>query len=308
MNSVPSLKTMSMFRVAVTLCNEPDFKNELLNGPGLEYENEKKYKNEEDCYEYWIDIIRFKTDNMKTIWMLPTSLHKGIKRILIPLAKEMLGWCRYHSAKFDLPHTFSVKFLNDSLFTCEGKLNKQKAVEEMVKNEALSVTQRFKLACGYMMVDDIYDLWNQMPVDERHVFIFNATFRYHESKLASVWTDHLDKILESKGADCHTDDLTFWKESFEQCAYDLNAIAVRRCWDKLPLHIRNRLLIDVAHRQYDLMVKNQKSGMCVILLSEKCYIDMICVLLSIMSEEVKQQFLRELFEMTKLSRLLKYLM
>lgn len=73
--------------------------------------------------------------------------------------------------------------------------------EEVLKkssNEALDVSQRFKLACAYMMVSNICDLRMQLTDEERtllldvqdaHVF---PEYRY---QLPKVWTRHLQSPL-----------------------------------------------------------------------------------------------------------------
>lgn len=300
MNSVTPLRTMSAIRVAITLCSEPYFKNELLKGPAIEYDV-RDFKDKFYCERYVKEIILSKSDNLKRVLALPQQLYENVMQFMTQVAKEMLRWCRYNSAKYGLHQNFGVNFLNGPLFTCEGKLNNEKAIEDIVKNESVSVSQRFKLACGYMMLNEISDLWTQMSVEERNVILaYEGSIPSHSSRLPNIWSGYLQGVLEIN--------LPFWKNAFQQASYDLNPIAVRRCWDSLPLHIRDRLLIDVAHKQYNEIIQNRSSEMCDILLSEKCYFHMICVLLSIMSEEVKQLFLKEINEKQNVSPLLKFLM
>lgn len=50
------------------------------------------------------------------------------------------------------------------MFTYQMKLNMQKTAKAMVKSDSLTASQRYKVACGYMMLDDISELWNQLTI------------------------------------------------------------------------------------------------------------------------------------------------
>lgn len=71
-----------------------------------------------------------------------------------------------------MPLHYGVHLLNESLFNSEGEICCEKAAQQIINDKNFSVSERFKVVCGYVVTDNIVTLWDDLPVDERDQLFF----------------------------------------------------------------------------------------------------------------------------------------
>lgn len=310
MKLVPPLKCISAIKVAVKLCNEKQFKREILCVRGSEYD--KKKQSGSTFYELqWSCVIKNKSENLIKALNLPKQLQEDIVRIIQLVAKEMLWWCRYHKLEYALPHSYTERFLNESLFTSQGRINKRKAAEKLMTDEILTKTQRYTLACGYMFTNDIVNFWNQMSEDERETFYdIDGPEFVTQPQIAQLWSyyllDKLQDFLGRKEMITHNSMENFWKLAFEISFRHGNDIATTLAWEKLCPTARDRLIVDTALEALDEIDET----VCTLSTTRphRNFDDILYFLLSKMTKEEKIDFLRKDIELRGYSRILEYLL
>lgn len=313
MNSVPSLKYLSAVRVAaVELCYDVGFMKKLLNITKPEFEqytNSWKIENE----QLWDKMIKRKCQSLRSTLCLPLELVEDVAKWIQPISREILRWCRYHNVNFQIPNSYSLLLLNGSLFTSQGRIKKKKAAKVVANDITLSVGQRYKLACNYLLISDIQFLLKRMNSDQRQVFYSDKVIKYaHQSPMGKLWASkylrRCGEFLRKEGAGAYSiDEDGFWRCAFDKSVVNGNEVATRFSWEKLPMKSRTHYIV----RAGILLLKTIK---------EKCPyeiyggpvsirndIEILCFLLSKMSVDVKKRFLTEHFDLTTL-KLLRYLL
>lgn len=290
MRAVTSLKDLTVAELAIEMCNQPNFKAEL-------YDTLKQWKttdnvNIEDCLTAVHSLFKQQPEIAKKPEGLPESLQEEVADLIDEVAAKILHWCWYHAAKFDLPNDYSIHFLNKSLFNSHGEINSEKAIEVIVEDETLSFNHRFKIACGYLTSNKIDVLWKQMTDDERKTFVSNDTVQEAQhSRLPELWgyylTGNLEKSPLWQGDEGQPLEEAFWRHAYEQAVIDRNSLALGHAWEHLLISGRESFAVEMALKMFSKLTDMHDEYL------DDNFFDILCFLLSNMTEELKKRFLME---------------
>ncbi|KAL7635005.1 UNVERIFIED_CONTAM: hypothetical protein RMT77_013990 [Armadillidium vulgare] len=231
---VSRLEDLCGIQFAIELANELEFKKENLRLPDLDFDRSLWY----DGNEPWFENMEMKV--LEALEKLPFGLREKIPiSVVIFCLTQSIEWAKFHNEEFDLPFDYSCSFLRSSFFTSKGILNEEKAAREIIKDNELSPSLKFCIACHYCLSDVIPDLWEQLPEDKRPK-IENKVFKNGfciggRNEMADIWSylllRELQMIMEK------TDDSfslykfkkTFDNESFRNCS----DVAFKKCFEEL---------------------------------------------------------------------------
>lgn len=316
------LSDISVIKVAIEICNNPELKREILCVPGSDYDIDK------GNYQYsskkqWNEIVEKKATVILENLGIAKQLQEKVIGIVLLVGIRMLTWAEYHEGTLGFSREYSVNFLNSSFFTQRGIIDNKKAAEELMKDESLNIKQKYKLACLYCFTDHIPALYRQMTKEDKEKF-YDAE-RPKQPELVKFWSYHLmGEIDRLKG------EKTLDQYRLEKAVESGSKAAVEYCLEKTNLRRKKDAIVDAAveavrcrvragpYTEKDRVVfRNQRYKD-----SEKAwvpsdyYVDILSFLLSKMGEDQQIEFLkqdikgakykRESFGDQKRSRVLEY--
>ncbi|KAL7638016.1 UNVERIFIED_CONTAM: hypothetical protein RMT77_011629 [Armadillidium vulgare] len=231
---VSRLEDLCGIQMAIELANELEFKKEILRLPDLHLYDSLW----NDRCEPWFENTEKKVLN--ALEKLPFGLREKIPiPVVIFCLTQSIEWAKFHKEEFDLPFDYSCSFLRRFFFTSKGILNKEKAAREIIKDNELSPSLKFCIACHYCFSDVIPALWEQLPEDKRpkiknKVFV-NGFCIDGRNKMADLWSYVLLgelKIIMGEMDDSfslYKFKKTFDNESFRNCS----DVAFKKCFEEL---------------------------------------------------------------------------
>lgn len=304
MNEVISLKHKSAWKLAIHLSTSRNFKNDVFSDSVTAFTPTRIFS----C----VVLSTFKRllRSSKNFKDLPKCLQNTIASFVEEVAINILQWCRYQEAKFHLPHCYTICFLTESMFTAQGDIHDDKVIDDIVNDNTLSNCQRYQVACGYFRTNKIDDFWLQMSVDERNSFLFKGNAEESNcSQLPMLWAHRLmDKLhelpLEPRviAAACGQPvEEAFQRFAFEQCVVDRNPTGVRMAWDQLSIGDQETFAGQMAMKVCD-QVRDRRIGNVTFI--DRRMADILCFLMSKMTDSVQKEFLKEDFLAQQYSRVL----
>ncbi len=326
---MPPLKDIAAVKVAVDVCNHIDVKKEILCAHWLDYDTFKSGWND-DRKKQWNNIVEKKAVVVIESLCLPKQLEERVANMINPIAMRMLSWAKYHEGTFDFSRSYSINFLNSSLFTSHGTIDNKIAAEELVRDESLGIYQRYRLACIYFLKRCIPNLWQQMPEEYRSSFYnIKGPEKVNQPELVRLWSYYLmGKINELIGREIIGKENLFWRYAFEKAVESGNEVVARCCWGGFSPRRREELVIDAAMkiiqnraRRGEDVIRSIFSNITddrIVFRDQKYddrkeswipsdyYIDILCFLLSEMREDQKVKFFKKDIEIMGYSRVLKY--
>lgn len=303
------MQCVSAIKLAVVCCTDHGFQKDMICDLILTYcqspHSACEYKKMDRM------ILKSKLKNVPEMlshrYELPEFLRKEVVSSMETITRNILQWCLYRCGKLHLPLDYVVHFLNESLFNSEGDILEAEAAKKIVSDESLGVGHRFTVACGYTMTDLIGDLWQQLSTEEKNQFFISENQesllnnssgyqydkRIRQSHLPRLWAYYLSGRLQElpfwKGTRGQSMEKAVWRHAVEQTVVDCNSTAIRFVWEQPSIRGKERVAKAIAltitkkllYRKNNPSFKNKK------------FVDIMCFLMSNMSEEVKKDFLKE---------------
>ncbi|GFT34286.1 uncharacterized protein NPIL_311341 [Nephila pilipes] len=113
---------------------------------------------------------------------LPNVLKKPTMGIIQALGIEIANWCLWHKV-FLIDAT--LDYWNRIQWYSHGTINRLETARALIRDENISIGQRFNLACAYYLESDVRTLWKDMSLEYRHCFVT----RKYEYKSRTFWND-----------------------------------------------------------------------------------------------------------------------
>lgn len=170
----PTLEHIALVQVAATLWNQHDIRdlvrtyaNSLsisdlgasensLSIADLQFFLYPHFFSEK--HSEWKPIEDRVTGNVADL-VIATSLKEKLLGYIQPIGIQILRWIEYYF-RFG---NFDLNLLNNLCWTPHGTVDKKKTAEVLIKDEAIDITVRYKLACSNCLEDAIPKLWFELP-------------------------------------------------------------------------------------------------------------------------------------------------
>ncbi|KAL7634764.1 UNVERIFIED_CONTAM: hypothetical protein RMT77_015141 [Armadillidium vulgare] len=232
---VSRLESICGIQVAIELANKLKFKKENLSHPCFSLYDSLWYCRNKEWFENKEKIV------LDELEKLPFVLREEIPiPLVIFCLTQSIEWAKFHKKEFDLPFDYSCSFLKSSFFTSKGILNKEKAAREIIKDNELSPSLKFCIACHYCLSDVIPGLWEQLPEDKKPKVenkVFENGFCIGErNKMADLWSyfllGELQIIMEEE-----YDSFSLYKFKntleYNGLRTDCGDVAFKKCFEEL---------------------------------------------------------------------------
>ncbi|GBO32047.1 hypothetical protein AVEN_186560-1 [Araneus ventricosus] len=120
---------------------------------------------------------------------LPDLIIDIVLENLWPISFEISKWIVYHveDTGFDCSSNFC--------WTPQVKIDYLKTAEILIKNEALDIRKRFKLACFYCLNSEVRSLWEQMSLSERRFFYVRRNLKKSDQNpIVLYWSYYIQAV------------------------------------------------------------------------------------------------------------------
>ncbi|GIY00175.1 hypothetical protein CDAR_20071 [Caerostris darwini] len=202
------LEHLSMVRMALILKDNPEFR------PAFDF---RKYD------------IMLPSDKVLSSMNIPQLLKKKLLVYVRYLAVECREWICLHSMY--LKNSAVDQFPNIR-WRWDGRIDRQKTAEAILRAGSVSTRHRFQLACGYCLKEDILSVWNELSEEQRK--------KESQKRPASRWIPWIFDG-EREGWPKSAEDPIFRDLLYEPL---LNPVGVRRLLEFLPPQERRPCLLE----------------------------------------------------------------
>ncbi|GFU45886.1 uncharacterized protein NPIL_466701 [Nephila pilipes] len=227
---IPSLQESASAQVAINLCQDNDFKKVALrlekpicsifnlDGPAppcigdaeafsmwmelRKYQRSlRQYQiscntNDKEDTEQWHAAIHKQCQRLTE--GLPSSLKDKVHDWMNRIALEYFSYSRRQEMLFGVSRYLLMDVLTLASWTKAGRLDEKKLAERMLKDERLTVMQRYRMACVYRLDVHMNGLWVGLDHHEKRSFLtkkrsvtsVKTTYKYHGPM---TWLEFLTK-------------------------------------------------------------------------------------------------------------------
>ncbi|GFS52961.1 uncharacterized protein NPIL_596181 [Nephila pilipes] len=241
---------------------------------------------------------------------LECHLKSGIEAWMNRIALEFLSYSRRQEL-FGVSRYFLMDVLTAECWTKAGRLDEKKLAEQFIKDERLTVMQRYRIACAYCLHVRISQLWNELTeVEKWSTLIDDPDSTQEGHHLVLFWSRQMDQPPLQRNYEWSTATMITMR-------YGSQA-ALMSCCERLDERILRELIIDTAlesllRRQIVLKRLQRYMNWKTALVSNKfpptlfsesfeClnlpsyYNELMCFYLSLMDEEEQLTFFEEAFQ------------
>ncbi|CAL1294432.1 unnamed protein product [Larinioides sclopetarius] len=183
----PNLEDMALSKVTVTLCKQAEIKT-LIKACDYHKMIYKKFPYEEQ--KDW-KLVQLKAVEKMSMVCIPEKLRKRVLDRVWHVSLEICKWIDYHTKNSYL----GIEAPDDFCWTPQGKIDKRKTAETIIRNERIDIRKRYKLACLYCLEDDIRILWEKMRRTTRKAFYNGRDPKLVEQHgLVIYWTYFIQEV------------------------------------------------------------------------------------------------------------------
>lgn len=245
---VPSLQELCEVGAALSLISNPAIKEVIYaTSEHLDFSINTMNIKERNC---WHD--KFLNEISKLTKGGPRLLRNNPIHLVPLISVDILKWARFHNETFHLSFEYIKDFINNSLFTKEGTIDREKAARALFEDGSLKPSTRFKIICFYSLTDIIMISWSIVP---------NAKvpdLRSDDNAAVRLWTDfilgyykgtNLSLDLLYSAIDCGSE-MSFcshWKNLDEEAKIDVVNYFVEIFQKKLKLWKKPRKDVDYIY-------------------------------------------------------------
>ncbi|GBO22582.1 hypothetical protein AVEN_1308-1 [Araneus ventricosus] len=118
----------------------------------------------------------------------------GVPDIIIDIVLENLWPISFEISKWIVYHVEDTGIGCSSNFcwTPQVNIDYVKTAEILIKNEALGIKKRFKLACFYCLDSEVRSLWEQMSLSEKRSFFVRGNLKKSDQNpIVLYWTHYM---------------------------------------------------------------------------------------------------------------------
>ncbi|GBO00577.1 hypothetical protein AVEN_272987-2 [Araneus ventricosus] len=120
---------------------------------------------------------------------LPDLIIDIVLENLWPISFEISKWIIYHV------EDTGIDCSSNFCWTPQAKIDYVKTAEILIKNEALDIKKRFKLACFYCLDSEVRSLWEQMGLSEKRSFFVRGNLKKsNQSPIVLYWTYFIQEV------------------------------------------------------------------------------------------------------------------
>ncbi|GFT82700.1 uncharacterized protein NPIL_484611 [Nephila pilipes] len=294
---IPSLEENASAQVAVNLCQENAFKEVALcmekstHTDVIDQASPDSPDPEPAAVEFEISVqlTHFCEKREISRWEsavekqcrrltegLPCRLKYKVQAWMYRIALEYLSYCRWQESFFGVSRNFLMDVLTAECWKIAGRLDEQKLVERLLKDERLTVLQRYRMACVYCLHEHIHELGNRLT-QEKNQRILNTDplfVRYFSNRMDGLEGEDFQKMkwwnnltqeekqsfsrnesnpqndpfvhLWLKEIDGHEQER--WLEAAMLALRYGNRAAVMTCWKKMEVCRREKMANEMAWR------------------------------------------------------------
>ncbi|GIY00177.1 uncharacterized protein CDAR_20091 [Caerostris darwini] len=205
---IHKLEHLSLIRIALILKDTPEFR---------------------PAFDFHEDDIMLPSDKVFSSMNIPQLLKENLLVYVRYLAVECREWISLHAVYLK---GYALDQFPNIRWRWDGRIDRQKTAEAILRAGSASTKHRFRLACGYCFKEDILSLWNEMSEEQRE--------KESQKSLTRQW---IQWILheERDGWPKSSEDPIFRDLLYEPL---LNSVGVRRLLEFLPPQERRPCLLE----------------------------------------------------------------
>ncbi|GFT09333.1 uncharacterized protein NPIL_351351 [Nephila pilipes] len=240
----------------------------------------------------------------------PRILKMEVQAWMNRIALEYLSYCRRLELFFGVSRYFLMDALTVECWTKAGRLDEKKLAERFLKDERLTVMQRYRMACVYCVHAPIPQLWNELTEGEQRLILSNDPNSSQESHgVVLLWSNQLGEVTP------HTK--YQWSEEAMLIMLNGSRTPPMSCLEGFEEPMQQDILLDMAlhsHHRWQIShrkVQTYEDWKKILILNRfprtryaKCvecfnlpsyYSELMCFFLSRMDEEHQLQFFKQAF-------------
>ena len=172
--------------------------------------------------------------------------HAWLSRV----ALEYLCYSRQQEFMFGVSRYFFMEILSREILMEDCRLDEMKLTQRMIKDDRLTVLQRYRIACTNYVSTEIPDLWGRLSGEEKEAIYRARRFYPEEFDVVLTWSRYMiqlqdhDKTVMEQEASCNR--LAELKSYFA-VEYG-NSVAVVEDFKTFDLCLRQEVAIEMAFR------------------------------------------------------------
>lgn len=285
----PSLKHIALVQVAAILWNEHDVNKHLVREFScslcISESNFFPYPHYL-CkrYDEWKMIEDSVIDKVSEL-TIPASLKEKLSCYIQPIGIQILRWIDYHFRFCG----FDFGLLNNLCWTPNGTLDKKKTAEVLIRDEAIDITVRYRLACAYCLEDAIPELFYR-KIDNHKIFYYTGSIlSKFERELLMFWKQYMEKNFSRCTIIRKSNNIYFSDSYMLQCATEAGNIAATKYF--LQKLIKQECSLDevLMNAAISAAKKSHKSVLDFNDSPQEYYSEFFCFILSQISNEQQVQ-------------------
>ncbi|GFU21027.1 uncharacterized protein NPIL_73091 [Nephila pilipes] len=248
---------------------------------------------------------------------IPHFIKRRVQVWINRIAMEYLSYSRRQEILFGVSRYLLMDVLTQGDWMKAVRLDEKKLAKRLLRDDRLTVLQRYCIACVYCLPVYISRLWKISTLEEkRSIMNFYSPCISREIKLlVLLWSSQMRR---HRSGQLSQRTIYRWNEVANQATQDGNQAAVRSCWNSMEKSVRQSLVIDLALLSVQAMRTNLKmipwhtdfierfvsnkfpltqSFHCIVGFNLPSYhSELMCFFLSQMDEEQQLTFFKRAFE------------
>ncbi|KAL7634559.1 UNVERIFIED_CONTAM: hypothetical protein RMT77_014936 [Armadillidium vulgare] len=294
------LEELSAKKFVVVLCNHSDLKKVILNYSEFPLDTWKKVKK-------WIRQVH---ENLLIVLQdVPLLLRSKIPKDLINLiGVQMIKWTKFHKEIFSLSISHAKRLLKANYFLENGAIDRKIGARELVKDINVCTVVRLKIACFYLLTDEIVHLWKELSDHERSEYLEKDVINDGHEHLVQC-ANYLANGIENYAATSE-DFQTFYYNIFKLALNSDSEVAAKHCWNMIDPRKRGHL------SKFAIRVLVQKISNISCLLPRRnshdpeifLYFEPFVEMLKFIYDELEPEQFKQLFYQFEISVVLEYIL